>query len=144
MSSIELAELREVFLSAPISWNTRITVFSASVAVFVVVLWLVKRRLLREQYTPIWVLAASSLMILNVWPRPLFAMTRAVGAWSHGSTLFYLGLLFIVAICLSYAVRLSALTLQVKNLAQEVSLLRARLEESPEAVTDPSRVKSPT
>jgi hypothetical protein len=144
MTSSDLAALREVFLSAPIPLSTRILALWISLSLLIVVLWLVKRRLLREQYTPIWVVAASGLMFLNIWPRPLFAMTRALGAWTHGSTLFYLGLLFVVAICLSYAVRLSSLTLQVKNLAQEISLLRARLEEDHSASREPSRVKSPT
>jgi len=128
MTSSDLAEMRELFLNTPIPLSTRIMALWISVFLLGVVLWLVKRRLLREQYTPIWIMAASGLFLLNVWPRTLFAMTRAIGAWTHGSTLFYLGLLFLVAICLSYAVRLSSLTLQVKNLAQEVSLLRERIE----------------
>jgi hypothetical protein len=144
MTSSDLAALREIFLSAPIPLSTRIMALWISFSLLVVVLWLVKRRLLREQYTPIWVVAAAGVMILNVWPTPLFAMTRALGAWTHGSTLFYLGLLFVVALCLSYAVRLSALTLQVKNLAQEISLLRAQLEGDREAASEPSRVQSPT
>lgn len=136
MTSSDLAALREVFLSAPIPLSTRIAALTISLSLFVVVLWLVKRRLLREQYTPIWVIAASGLMLLNIWPRPLFVLTHALGAWTHGSTLFYLGLLFIVVICLSYAVRLSTLTLQVKNLAQEVALLRVQLEKDGEVASD--------
>ena len=134
MTSRDLAEMRELFLSAPIPLSTRIVALWISLFLLVVVLWLVKRRLLREQDTPIWVIAASGLMFLNVWPRPFFALTRALGAWTHGSTLFYVGLLFVVAICLSYAVRLSTLTLQVKNLAQELSLLRDQIERRSPAV----------
>jgi Uncharacterized conserved protein (DUF2304) len=43
-----------------------------------------------------------------------------VGAWTPSSALFFFGELFLLAICLNYAVRLSGLTLQVKNLAQEL------------------------
>ena len=144
MTPSDLAALREVFLSAPIPLSTRILALWISLSLLIVVLWLVKRRLLREQYTPIWVVAASGLMFLNIWPRPLFALTRALGAWTHGSTLFYLGLLFVVVICLSYAVRLSALTLQVKNLAQEISLLRERVEEGSMSASGPKRSMPPT
>jgi hypothetical protein len=42
--------------------------------------------------------------------------------------IFFLGELFLVAICLNYAVRLSRAGVQLKNLAQELALLRARLE----------------
>ena len=85
----------------------------------------------------------GTIMFLNVWPRPLFSLTRMIGAWTHGSTLFYLGLLFVVAVCLSYAVRLSALTLQVKNLAQEVSLLRERIGEGSASASEPKTGGSP-
>ena len=128
MTPSDVAELREVFLSVPISFSSRIVALSMSVSLIVVVLWLVKRRRLGEQYTPIWVVAASGLVLLNLWPRPLFLMTRVLGAWTHGSTLFYIGLMFLVALCLSYAVRLSTLSLQVKNLTQELSLLRGQVE----------------
>lgn len=44
-----------------------------------------------------------------------------------------------MAICLNYAVRLSKLTLQVKNLAQELAVMRAEIEharaEEPESPT---------
>jgi hypothetical protein len=41
---------------------------------------------------------------------------------------FFLGEVFLVAICLNYAVRLSKAGLQIKNLAQELALVRARIE----------------
>ena len=137
MTPSELAELREVFLSVPIPLSSRIVALSVSLFLIIVVLWLVKRRLLGEQYTPIWIVAASGLVFLNIWPKPLFLLTRALGAWTHGSTLFYVGLLFVVALSLSYAVRLSTLTIQVKNLAQELSLLRDQLESRGLAETGP-------
>ncbi len=45
------------------------------------------------------------------------------------SALFFFGQLFLLAICLNYAVRLSRLSLQVKNLSQELAVLRAEQEE---------------
>jgi hypothetical protein len=41
---------------------------------------------------------------------------------------FFLGEVFLVAICLNYAVRLSQSGVQIKNLAQEIALLRAQVE----------------
>mgnify|MGYP003492600060 CR=1 FL=1 len=42
--------------------------------------------------------------------------------------MFFLGELFLVGICLNYAVRLSRAGLQIKNLAQEIAILRARVD----------------
>jgi hypothetical protein len=39
-----------------------------------------------------------------------------------------MGELFLVAICLNYAVRLSKMSGQVKNLAQEIALLKTEIE----------------
>jgi tellurite resistance protein TehA-like permease len=93
-----------------------------------VVLWLVRRRGLREEYTPIWLAVAFGLAVVSLRLDLLQLMTRAIGAWSPSSTIFFLGQVFLVAICLNYAVRLSRTSVQIKNLSQEIALLRADLE----------------
>ncbi len=132
-----LRELREIFLTAPESEATRLLAVVGSLGLAVVVIWLVRRRALREEYTPIWLAVAAALMLISVHADLLRAITRAVGAWTPSSTLFFLGEIFLVAICLNFAVRLSRASLQLKNLGQEVALLRARLDErEPEARPD--------
>ena len=54
-------------------------------------------------------------------------VSRGKSAWTPSSTLFFFGLVFLLTVCLNYAVRLSGLSLQVKLLAQEVALLRQKL-----------------
>lgn len=124
-----LAALRELFLSAPIPTSTLVVALLTGLLQLAIVLWLVRRRSLREEYTPIWLLAAVAVTVISVWQQPISAMTRAIGAWSHTSTLFFCSLVFLVAVSLNYAVRLSRLSLQLKNLGQELALLRAEVEE---------------
>jgi hypothetical protein len=123
-----LEELRILFLEAPESGATRLLAVVLSLALVAMVLWLVRRRTLREEYTPIWMAVALGIAALSLFPPLLIALTRAVGAWTPSSALFFFGELFLLAICLNYAVRLSGLTLQVKNLAQELAVLRGELE----------------
>jgi len=123
-----IAELRELLLSAPQSWTTRLIAIVMSLVLAGVVLGLVRRRTLREEYTPIWLLVALGIAAFSIWQTPLYALTRAIGAWTLSSSIFFFGQLFLVAICLNYAVRLSKVTLQVKNLSQELALLRERVE----------------
>lgn len=130
MSDVErLAELRELFLTAPESWSTRVVAVVMSAALVAVVLWLVRRRTLREEYTPIWMGVALAVLAISLHRGLLLAFTRAIGAWTVSSTIFFFGMLFLLAICLHYAVRLSQLTLEVKNLSQQVALLRRDLED---------------
>jgi hypothetical protein len=134
----ETAQLREILLTAPESWTTRTLAIGLSLVLVGTVLFLVRRRTLREEYTPIWLFAAFAITVISVWREGLYALTRAIGAWTPSSTLFFFGQLFLAAICLNYAVRLSQLTLHVKNLSQEITLLTARLREQ-EGPKEPSR-----
>ena len=125
-----LIELRELLMLAPESTSTRVLFISLSLVLVATVLRLVKRRTLREEYTPIWLGVALAISVLSLSRPLLYFVTRSIGAWTPSSALFFFGELFLVAVCLNYAVRLSKLTLQVKNLAQELAVLRAELESS--------------
>jgi hypothetical protein len=138
---ISLEELREVFLSAEESQAARLVAILVSVGLAAIVLVLVRRRSLREEYTPIWLAVAAALLLVSLRFDLLKALTRAIGAWTPSSTLFFLGEVFLVAICLNFAVRLSRASLQLKNLGQEVAILRARVEEleRPPGAANPER-----
>jgi hypothetical protein len=130
-------ELRELFLAASDPETARVLALASSLSLVASVLWLVRRRSLREEYTPIWMGVAAALLLLSLRLDWLHALTRATGAWTASSLVFFLGEVFLVAICLNYAVRLSRAGLQIKNLAQELALVRARIErlEAPGART---------
>ncbi len=121
-------QLREAFLAAADPGSARLLALTCSLLLVSVVLWLVYRRGLREEYTPIWMGVALALVLVSVRLDWLYALTRAIGAWTPSSLIFFLGEVFLVVICLNYAVRLSRTGVEIKNLAQEVALLRARLE----------------
>jgi len=122
-----LAHLRELFLDNPDLEATRWLALSISLLLVASVLWLVRRRRLREEYTPIWLAVSAALVFVSLRLDLLRELTRAIGAWTPSSTVFFLGELFLVAICLNYAVRLSRASLLIKNLAQEIALLRAEV-----------------
>ena len=125
--TIDVAALRRVLMDQPEPWTTRAVALAVSIAFLAAVLNLVRRGRLREEYTPIWTVVALGIMVLSVWTEALRALTHAVGAWAPSSSLFFFGELFLLVLCLNYAVRLSRLTLDVKLLAQEIALLRADL-----------------
>ncbi len=127
----EVDRLRELLLNAPESDATRVLAIVGSKALISVVLWLVRRRALREEYTPIWIAISGGLALVSLVPGLLKAITRLIGAWSASSTLFFLGEVCLVLLCLSFAVRLSRASVQLNTLGQEVALLRASLGELP-------------
>jgi hypothetical protein len=91
----------------------------------VVIVELVRRRRLRVEYSWLWIAAGLTNLLLILRYDLLVGLTEAVGAVIPTSTLFFLCILFLALLSLNYSVRLSQLTRQVKELAQEVALLRA-------------------
>jgi hypothetical protein len=127
---LDAETLRRFALDQPESGATRLLALLISAGFLVAVLRLVLRGKLREEYTPIWTTVALGIMLLSVWFDLLRMITRIVGAWTPSSTLFFFGEMFLLVLCLNYAVRLSTLSTQVTLLAQEVSMLRARAPDS--------------
>lgn len=99
-------------------------------AVALSVVELVRRRKLSEEFSLLWVLATLGATVLAFWGGLLTAITRALGALYETSTIFFFGILFVLVVLLYYAVKLTALTQEVRRLAQEAALLRLRLEEA--------------
>jgi NO-binding membrane sensor protein with MHYT domain len=124
---LDIERLRQLALEQPESGVTRGLALVISLCFLFAVLDLVRRGRLREEYTPIWVAVALGIMGLSVWFDVVRVIARLIGAWTPSSTLYFFGVLFLLVLCLNYAVRLSGLSTQVKLLAQEVSILRAEL-----------------
>ena len=130
MSDAErLDQMRELFLSAPESAAVRVLALAFGIGLAGVVLWLVRRRTLRAEYTPIWMGVAVAILAIGINLDVLRGLARVLGAWTISSTLFFLGEFFLIAICLNYAVRLSQAGAQIRELAQEVTLLRRRIDD---------------
>jgi len=106
-----------------------------AVAVVLVVFELVRRRRLSEEFSLLWVMASVGAAVLALWTGFLTAVTRAIGALYETSTIFFFGLLFVMVVLLYYAVKLTRLSQEVRRLAQDVALLRRRLEARDETGT---------
>jgi hypothetical protein len=100
-----------------------------SLVLLLVILELVRRRTLRVEYSWLWIAACLTSVVLIVRYDLLVSLTRLVGAVIPTSTLFFLCILYLALLCLHYSIRISGLTHQVKDLAQELALLRAELEQ---------------
>ena len=130
--TVDAEVLRQVLSQQAEPASTRVIALVVSIGFLLAILHLVRQGRLREEYTPIWTVVGFGIVLLSVWFDGLRLITRAVGAWTASSTLFFFGEIFLMILCLNYAVRLSALTLQMKCLAQEVAMLRAASVEPPD------------
>ncbi len=89
-----------------------------------VVLELVRSRRLAEQYSLLWIFTAVVLLLLSCWRGVLDRIAALVGIHYPPSALFLVGFGFFLVILLHFSIVHSALADRVKELAQEVALLK--------------------
>ncbi|KPJ61759.1 MAG: hypothetical protein AMJ42_01005 [Deltaproteobacteria bacterium DG_8] len=112
-------------------------IISLSLLLFIVEL--VRRKKLREEYSWLWLLTGTIILILALWYDLLQWITHLIGARLPTSTLFFLGLVFLILIAIQFSIKVSELNNQVKNLTQENGLLKNRIEEIEEEKTSTDR-----
>jgi hypothetical protein len=99
-------------------------------AVFVVTLNLVRKRRLREEYSVLWLVTSLLMFVLVLRYEWLVAVTNMIGAGLPTTTLFVCSLVFLMLIAVQFSIKISQLTDQIKNLAQENALLRREIATS--------------
>jgi hypothetical protein len=124
-TTLDAETIKSIFQAHSVALSSRVVALVSAALLFGAVLECVRRRRLLEEFTPIWVTCAFAILAISISFDALIWITDLIGAWTPSSTVFFLGLAFLMAISLSYAIRLSTLSNQVKILAQELALLRA-------------------
>jgi len=114
----------------------RFLALAISVLLVVFIVELVRRRKLREEYSWLWLSLSVAMFVLALWPGLLHVITGLIGAVLTTSTLFFFALVFLVLINIQFSVEISSLRSQVKNLAQQLALLR---EDTPEGTPPVNR-----
>jgi len=111
----------------------KIFAIAASVLIMVFVVELVRRRRLREEYSWLWLLTGAVIILLVVWYDLLVFITHLIGAVAPTTTLFIFGLLFLMLISLHYSLQISRLSHQVKEMAQQLTLLKDQVDNHPDS-----------
>ena len=113
-------------------WQQKIFAIIASVLIMLLVVELVRRRRLREEYSWLWLLTGGVIILLVAWYDLLLWITHLIGAVAPTTTLFIFSTLFLMLISLHYSIQISKLSHQVKEMGQQLALLRGQLEEKAE------------
>jgi hypothetical protein len=69
---------------------------------------------------------------LTLWYEFLLKVTNFIGAGLPTSTLFLFAIIFLILVCLQFSVHISKLSEQLKNLVQELTILKAELDQKKE------------
>ena len=94
------------------------------IGILAVILEMVRRRKLGEEYSFLWMFIGAGMVVLVLWQGFLEWVTRLIGAVAPTTTIFIFGIVILVLINLHFSVKISKLSRQVKDLSQQIALLR--------------------
>ena len=99
-----------------------------SALVFVIVIDMVRKRRLREEYSVLWLLTSVLMFVLVFRYEWLVSLTDLIGAGLPTTTLFLFSIIFLMLLSVQFCIKISQLTDQLKNLSQENALMKREIE----------------
>ncbi len=106
----------------------QIVAVTASLSFLATVLWQIQKGKLREEYAFVWMLSTFVLIVLSFWRTALNLLAHLFGVFEPLNLIFTGSIFAILIYLLHLSVTVSRLHLQNKTLAQELALLRERLQ----------------
>ena len=90
---------------------------------------MMRRHRLREKYAVIWFILAVGAFVLAVAPSLLVAISNALGLQVPSNLVFFVASLVLLGLSLQHSFELGRGEDRVRTLAEEIALLRLRVEE---------------
>lgn len=106
-----------------------LAVLVGALGLLAMVVELVRRRRLAEQYSLLWLLTGVVLVILPLWRDLLDVAAQMVGVFYAPSALFVVGFMFTLLILLHFSTVITKLSQQNREAAQRIGLLQWRLRQ---------------
>lgn len=106
--------------------GVQVVAIVVSVVLLIVVLDLVRRRKLSEEYSIVWILCATALLVFSIWRESLHLVAGWLGVFYPPAVLLLVLVLFVFLACLAFSVVISRQSVQIERLAEEVAILAAR------------------
>ncbi|SIM68671.1 DUF2304 domain-containing protein [Micromonospora cremea] len=89
---------------------------------------LLRRRQLREKYGMLWLGVLVIIIPLSLFPRLLDNVAELLGVASGVSLVLFLGIVFLLLVCVHLSWEVSALEEETRTLAEDFALLRAEID----------------
>jgi hypothetical protein len=96
-----------------------------SAGLLLLVLELVRRRRLTEEYSLIWIALAVALLVLSAWRESLDVLARWIGIYYPPALLILVLIFFVFGASLYFSLVISRQRIQIERLIEEVAILAA-------------------
>jgi len=102
---------------------------SGSIIFILLILELIRKKRIREEFSLIWLLLGIILFVLSVWRDSLEIFAGFIGISYAPAALFLTLIVVVISILIHFSIVISRLTDNQKDLVQEVGLLRMYVDE---------------
>ncbi len=108
--------------------RTQVVAILSGIALSILVLEMVRRRRLREEYSWIWLITAMCYLAVAIWPDLARWMAQLLGSTRPVSAFTFLGFGFLFLLGIQFSMQISRLTEQNKDVAQRLAILDGELQ----------------
>lgn len=108
--------------------NMKLQIFIAIVILIALCgcIYMVRKKSLELRYALIWILVGIGILLLDIFPGILTFFANLIGVASPMNMLFFAGFCFALLIIFSLTITVSKMSVQVKQLTQEMALLKEK------------------
>ncbi len=100
-----------------------------SLGFFATCFHLLRKGVMEYKYTLLWILASVLMLLIVVFPEPLFRFSAFVGVVDPTNMVFFIAFFLSLMIIFSLSIVVSDLTNRLRKLVQTVALLEKKVED---------------
>lgn len=109
--------------------KTQYIAIVVSISLFLYILYLVRKKKIKEEYSLLWLFSSFIFIIFSLWRDGLEYFARMIGIAYPPAALFLILMLAVFLILIEFSIIISKLADRNKALAQEIALLRKDLDD---------------
>lgn len=102
---------------------------------------LVSKKKLLLKYSLLWMMLALIMLFCALFPKPVFALSKALGVELASNFIFIVAIICLLAICLSLSIVVSKQTAYTKTLVQEIAIINSYLRSNNNEQPDENTVR---
>lgn len=112
-----------------------------SILILLLLIELVRRRKLKENYSLLWFGIAIIFLIFSIWPDLLLYIASLLGIEYAPSALFLILITGLYLLLLHFSVVISGLSEKIKNLSQKIGLMNLEIQKLKEKIKNKKKKK---
>ena len=97
-----------------------------SLIFLVLIVYLVRKKKLREDYSLLWLFFGGIFLLLSIWRESLEYISKAIGVAYAPAAIFIILIMSLFMIMIQFSIIISKQANQISMLAQEISLLKLK------------------